>query len=69
VNTKYTLSSGGLSFYGLNADSANPEYPAEVWGVVHTGICPVNELLFQEGAPNNGWTLWDGKDIYDGAGG
>ena len=66
VQTKYTLASGGLSFYGLNVDSANPEYPAEVWGVLHKGTTPDNEMISQEGQPDNGWTIWDGKDIYSG---
>ncbi|MEI7831639.1 MAG: DUF4352 domain-containing protein [bacterium] len=65
ANTKYSFISGGLTFYGLNVDSARDDYPANIWGVVHKGVSPVNEILAIDGEPNGGWNLWDGKNIYE----
>lgn len=68
VNLKFSLRIGGLTFYCLNADSADPEYPVRYIGVVHKGTNPKREALSTVGEPNNGWHPWDGKDIYsDGA--
>jgi len=64
VNIKYSLKSGGLTFYNLNADSADSEFEVQYVGVVHRGLNPVYEVLSLEGEPNGGWKQWDGRDIY-----
>jgi hypothetical protein len=64
INLKYTLNSGGLTFYIINADSADSEFPPTTIGVIHPGLKPKYEALYIEGAPNNGWKAWGGGDIY-----
>jgi hypothetical protein len=66
VNLKHTLRPGGLTFYGLNVDSANPDYTVTYVGVVHRGAKPPHEALELQGEPEGGWTPWDGSDIYGG---
>jgi hypothetical protein len=64
VNIKYTLKSGGLTFYNLNADSADSDHEATFVGVVHAGARAPFEPLSLDGAPNGGWKQWDGRDLY-----
>ncbi|HEU4558212.1 MAG TPA: hypothetical protein VFS20_10195, partial [Longimicrobium sp.] len=64
ANVRYTLRNGGLTFYGLNVDSAHDDYPAMHVGVVHAGADPPRPALELEGEPNGGWTRWDGRDIH-----
>ena len=64
ANVRYTLRSGGLTFYGLNVDSAHEDYPSVNIGMVHAGANPPHPALVLEGEPNGGWTPWDGADIY-----
>jgi hypothetical protein len=64
LNVKHVLRSGGLTFYGLNVDSAHPDYaPAHV-GVVHRGAKPPHEALELEDEPDGGWTPWGEEDGY-----
>lgn len=62
-NFKYSFTSGGLTFYNLNADSPdeNAEYPIEFIGIVHTGGNPIKEPLYFKDEKNGGWKEWDGK--------
>lgn len=64
VNVKYAWKKGGLTFYGLNVDSGDPEYPVIYWGVVHKGLRPVYEAQSVENEENGGWQPWNGEDIY-----
>ena len=64
VNLRYTLRSGGLTFYGLNVDSANPDYEVTHLGVVHRGAKPPHQPLELEDEPNGGWEPWNGRDIH-----
>ena len=64
VNLRYTLRSGGLTFYGLNVDSAHPDYASVHVGVVHRGAAPPHPALALDGEPDGGWTPWDGGDLY-----
>lgn len=68
VQTKYVLTTGGFSCYGLNVDSDHPDYPVAYWGVVHDDMSPFNEPFALFGEENGGWIIWDGIDIYDGVG-
>ena len=62
ANVRYTLRAGGLTFYGLNADSAHEDYPPADIGVVHAGADPPHPALELEGEPNGGWKPWNGDD-------
>jgi len=64
VNVRYTLRSGGLTFYGLNVDSADPDYASTHIGVIHRGAAPPHPALELDGEPDGGWMPWDGGDIY-----
>lgn len=63
ANVRYTLRTGGLTFYGLNVDSAHEDYPSLDVGVVHAGAGPPRPPLALEGEPNGGWAPWNGRDI------
>lgn len=60
INLKFTLKSGGLTFYDLNCDSAdNPDYPNWSYGVVHPGKAPLFD--FMSGDHDEYWKPWNGK--------
>lgn len=63
ANVRYTLRTGGLTFYGLNVDSAHEHHPSIDIGVVHAGADPPRPALELDGEPNGGWTPWTGRDI------
>lgn len=64
ANIKYVLKDGGLSFYTLNADSVNDDYPVISIGAVYAGKTPVREI-FDIDDTRSGWRLWDGGDTYN----
>ena len=64
LNVKHVLRSGGLTFYGLNVDSAHPDYAPTHVGVVHRGAKPPHEALELEDEPDGGWTPWGEDDSY-----
>lgn len=64
ANVRYTLRTGGLTFYDLNADSAHEDYPSTDVGVVHAGANPPHPPLELENEPNGGWQPWDGGEMH-----
>lgn len=59
-NARYTLKTGGLTFYHLNCDSAgNPDFPYRATGSVHGGAEP--PLDYPASATGRKWKPWDGK--------
>ena len=65
INLKHTYQKGGLTFYSLNVDSADPAYPVRYWGVVHPLDRLPYEILYDSSQANGGWLPWSGDDIYE----
>lgn len=65
VNLRYSFKKKGLTFYSLNADSADEDYPPYYVGIIHKGYKPLFEALSMDDEKNGGWTSWSGKDIYE----
>jgi hypothetical protein len=65
INLKHTYQKGGLTFYSLNVDSADPAYPVGYWGVVHPSDRLPYEILYDSSQADGGWLPWSGDDIYE----
>ncbi len=65
ANYRFELEGGGLTFYNLNADSPDPEYPQTKFAVLHPrNAKPLRLGWGLEGEPDGGWkTESDSGDV------